>query len=107
IFKVIKFGAEKNARILAQDPKAQKYVFELLGEGPYEDMVVYVPGAENKALRLVDIQLKYVGYGYIESVEREIGQILGYSEENTDRYIENLKKEYPDLPKFPPPDVYI
>jgi len=70
----------------------------LLGEGPYEHIVVYIPGAKAKALRLIELEECSWKFGYVESIEREIGQILGYSQESTDRYIEKLKQQYPDLP---------
>lgn len=76
-------------------------------EQPYKCTIVYVPTARDKALKLAELMQCSWKYGYVESVEREIGQILGYSQESTDRYIENLKKQYPNLPKFPPPEASV
>ncbi|MGX9937318.1 hypothetical protein ACVFVO_18175 [Advenella kashmirensis] len=98
LFETIKFGAEKNARLLASIPGAKERALALLGEGPYEHIVVYVPGAKAKALRLIELEECSWKYGYVESIEREIGQILGYSQESTDRYIEKLKQRFPGLP---------
>jgi|GEM_PF-391625 len=102
LFETIKFGAEENFNLLAQTPGALDWAREHLGNGPYEHLVVYVPGARDKALRFIELQKCASKYGYIESVEREIGNILGYSQESTDRYIKKLKQRYPNLRQFPP-----
>jgi len=102
LFETITFGAEDNFARLAQNPRTLAWVKEHLGDGPYEDLVVYVPGARDKALRFIELQKCAYKYGYIESVEREIGKILGYSQESTDRFIQNLKQRYPNLREFPP-----
>ncbi len=102
LFETIKFGAEDNFVRLAQNPRTLAWVKEHLGDGPYEDLVVYVPGARDQALRFIELQKCAYKYGYIESVEREIGKILGYSQESTDRFIQNLEQRYPNLRQFPP-----
>ena len=102
LFETIKFGAEENFNLLAQTPGALDWAREHLGDGPYEHLVVYVLGARDKALRFIELQKCAFKYGYIESVEREIKSILGYLQESTDRYIQNLKQRYPNLRQFPP-----
>jgi len=69
-------------------------VFESIkiGEGPpYETLVVWVPGAKDKAFKLIELIQYSWKNGCSESVERQKGQILGYSEEDIDFYIAHLK----------------
>lgn len=93
IFQSIKFGAQYNARQLASDPEVQARAYALLGAGPYEHLVVYVPPAEHKAKRF--IQLFEIGrkQGYSDAIEREIGRVLGYSEADIEYYIEHTKRD--------------
>ena len=92
VFQSIKFGAEENENLLKLPPAVKNRILSLLGDGPYENIVVYVPGAKNKALRLVELMQPPWSRGYSEAVEREIGQILGYSEDDINFYIEQNKR---------------
>jgi hypothetical protein len=56
-------------------------------------LIVWTPGAKEKAVRLAELVRYGRKHGYVESVEREIGQILGYSEVDIDFYIDHIKSD--------------
>ena len=56
--------------------------------------IVWIAGAEKKAYRLAELVRYGRKHGYVESIEREIGQILGYSEADIDYYIEHIKSHF-------------
>ena len=92
VFESIKFGAQHNARLLACSPGAQERAYALLGEGPYENLVVYVPHAKHKARQLIKLFERAWKQGYSDALERQIGRILGYSEADIDFYIEHKNR---------------
>lgn len=57
-------------------------------------LIVWAPGAKEKAFRLEELIRYAREHGYVESVEREIGKILGYSEADIDFYIDHIKHDF-------------
>ncbi|AHG63939.1 hypothetical protein [Advenella mimigardefordensis] len=68
--------------------------FESLQLEDNNGLIVWLPGAEQKALRLAELVRFGRQHGYVESAEREIGQILGYSEVDIDYYIEHVRSHF-------------
>lgn len=58
---------------------------------PNETLVVWVPDAKQKAMRLIELIQYSWENGYSEFVEREKGRLLGYSKEDIDFFIAHLK----------------
>jgi len=56
-------------------------------------LIVWTPGAKEKAIRLAELVRHGRQHGYVESVEREIGQILGYSKADIDFHIDHIKSD--------------
>jgi hypothetical protein len=63
-------------------------------KGDQKPTIIYKADKESEAKELKDIAEKYNGYLSIKATEEEsrrIGEILGYSKESIDKYIEKLK----------------
>jgi hypothetical protein len=63
-------------------------------KGEQKPIIIYKPGNESAVKELKDIAEKYNGYLSYKATEEEsrrIGEILGYSKESIDKYIEKLK----------------
>jgi hypothetical protein len=63
-------------------------------KGDQKPIIIYKADKESEAKELKDIAEKYNGYLSIKATEEEsrrIGEILGYSKESIDKYIEKLK----------------
>ncbi len=61
---------------------------------PREGLVVWVPHAKEKAMRLIEVITYSWNNRLSEEVEREIGRLLGYSEQDIDFYIAHLRRSY-------------
>jgi len=75
----------------------RKYIedgtFESIQMESDNGFIVWTPGAKEKALRLAELIRYAREHGYVESVERETGKILGYSEADIDFYIEHIRSD--------------
>lgn len=60
---------------------------------PYPGFIVYRPGFEEQANRLADLLISRIGKGFDLTVEREIGQILGYDEIDIAFYLAHIQRK--------------